>query len=285
MTYAVFGQPIAHSRSPRIHRAFAAQRDQDIDYKALELSPADCPQGILDFFARGGQGANVTLPHKQCVYQWLAEQGTLTETARRAKAVNTIFKTEAGIGGDNTDGQGFLQHLRAYLHWPLAGSLLIIGAGGACRGLLAAFSQDKDLDFKKIYLTNRTDTTAEALALEFADALPIATLPWADFQAESQGSAVLPVLSAIIHTTSLGHDGVFSFTLPKNLLTTETWAYDLSYGQAAASFIAWAKQQSLEKVSDGLGMLVYQAAAAFARWHGWYPEAAAVLTTLEQESA
>ncbi len=286
MTYAVFGQPIAHSLSPRLHRAFAAQRQQQIDYQAIFLPPEQCPQGILDFFAAGGQGANVTLPHKSCIYNWLQENAAeLTPLAERAKAVNTLYKTANGLGGDNTDGQGFLRHLREYLHWPVAGSLLIIGAGGACRGLLAALAQDKSLDFKKIYLTNRTNATGETLAAEFAEVLPLMPLPWETFQAESQESAALPVLSAIIHTTSLGHDGVFSFILPKNSLTTKTWAYDLSYGQAAQSFLTWAKAQGLSQVSDGLGMLVYQAAAAFVRWHGWHPDAAAVLTTLEQEKS
>lgn len=294
MTYAVFGQPIAHSLSPRLHRAFAAQRQQVMDYQTLLLPPERCPQGILDFFAAGGQGANVTLPHKACVYAWLEEMGwEITPRAQRAKAVNTLYKTAHGLGGDNTDGQGFLQHLAEYLHWPLTGKVLLLGAGGACRGLLAAFAQDKTLTLDKIYLVNRTLATAQALALEFADALPIIPLPWENFaedfqthiQSDGQKSTPPGQLNAIIHTTSLGHDAAFALNVPKNLLTAETWGYDLSYGQAAQSFLTWARAHGVTQVSDGLGMLVYQAAAAFARWQGWHPDAAAVLETLLQERA
>lgn len=292
MTYAVFGQPIAHSLSPRLHRAFAAQRQQTLDYQALLLPPEHCPQGILDFFAAGGQGANVTLPHKSCVYNWLQEmRWEITPRAQRAKAINTLYKTANGIGGDNTDGQGFLQHLADYLHWPLTGTVLLLGAGGACRGVLAAFAQDTTLTFNKIYLVNRTLARAEALALEFADALPLMPLPWEsfaeEFQLYNEGQKSSPQrhLNAIIHTTSLGHDAAFALNLPKNLLTAETWAYDLSYGSAAQSFLTWAQAHGLTQVSDGLGMLVYQAAAAFARWQGWHPDAATVLATLLQERA
>jgi len=268
--YAVIGHPVAHSRSPRIHALFAAQTGQSLVYERIDATP-DAFAGVTHaFFASGGRGLNITLPHKQAATALCAH---LTPRARSAGAVNTP-QTEAGgaLLGDNTDGAGLVRDLEVNLGWAITGRrLLLLGAGGAVRGVLGPLLQCKPA---AIVVANRTAEAAHRLATEFAsDGAPIGGC--------GLDEAAGP-FDLIVNGTSASLDGKLP-ALPRDLVQPNTVCYDMAYGLADTVFVRWARSQGAALAVMGLGMLVEQAAESFLLWRGVRPKTAPVLAALQRE--
>jgi len=268
--FAVFGQPIAHSLSPRIHAAFAKQQGIQIDYTAIEASPENFAFALDNFFALGGKGANITLPHKQAAFTHCENT---SERAKRAGAVNTLIRTSTGWDGDNTDGPGLIHDLTERHRIDLRGRrTLLLGAGGAARGVAPALL---DAGIGELFVVNRTAGKADLLVDSIGQPGRVHPRYWEDLK--DLGS-----FDFIINATSAGR-GASSSALPFSLVTARTLAVDLSYSEAAIAFMSWAKAANAERVLDGLGMLVEQAAISFSIWHGLRPETDALYAQLRKE--
>ncbi len=246
---AVFGDPVAHSLSPFIHQQFARHTGLDIDYQAIHASASKLPEALTAFRNANGQGANLTVPHKQTGFQ-ICE--SLSSRAEMAGAVNTISRTDSGWHGDNTDGTGLLWDLQR-LNMDIAGCrILIIGAGGAARGIIPALLTEHPA---AIVIANRTASRASQLAEEID-------------QPSVNGCGLNEItaftnLDLIIHASAAGHDGAaFSLSLADG---QNPFCYDLSYGPAADPFLTWSRQRQFPS-AGGLGMLIGQAAEAFQIW-------------------
>lgn len=269
--YVVIGYPIAHSKSPAIHQAFAAQTGQDLRYDTL-LSPLDDFAGTWQAFrAAGGRGANVTVPFKEEAWA-LCQQ--LSHRARLAGAVNTLSLTATGeLLGDNTDGLGLVQDICVNAGWSLAHKrVLVLGAGGAARGviqpLLAA-------GVSTLWIANRSVEKAQTLAALFAQGGAVQALALADL------SQVHEPVDVIINATSASLHGE-RLVLPGSLVHADTVAYDMMYGRDTA-FLQWAREHGVQHRRDGLGMLVEQAAEAFFIWRGVRPHTQEILRALRLE--
>ena len=264
--YAVIGNPIGHSKSPQIHRMFAEQTGEALTYEAL-LAPLDDFAGTLRSFLVEGLGVNVTVPFKE---QAWALVDSHTPAAERAGAVNTIQRLDDGsLLGDNTDGKGLVRDLQHNAGLSLAGlKILLVGAGGAARGvvqpLLAAGPS-------QLCIVNRTVSKAEELAALFADQGPVSA---AGFRWIEE-----PV-DLIINATSASLAGDLPDISPNLIRRGHTWCYDMMYASEATAFNRWAAEQGAARCVDGLGMLVEQAAEAFALWRGVRPDTAPVLKAL-----
>ena len=270
--YAVIGNPIAHSKSPQIHAAFARQTGQELSYEAL-LAPVDgFAQTVADFRAQGGRGLNVTVPFKLEAFA-LAERHT--PRAQAAGAVNTLAFDADGILGDNTDGAGLVRDLTANLDFALAGRrILLLGAGGATRGALLPL-----LDSRPAHLTiaNRTVGKAEALAALFAAHAGDTALDACGFDALA-GRCFDLVINAT--AASLADELP---PLPPGLYAEGALAYDMMYARAPTRFMRAALADGAARVADGLGMLVEQAAESFTLWRGVRPDSAPVLAELRRQ--
>lgn len=270
--YAVLGQPIAHSRSPRIHAAFAAQFGLPLRYEAI-AAPVDGFAATLQRLREQGlQGCNVTLPFKP---EALALADGASERARRAGAANTLgWSAEGRLWADNTDGQGLCLDL-AGAGFALRGQrLLLLGAGGAAAGCLAPLIAAGPAS---IHISNRSADKVQALIARHADlGVPLHSLAWG-----KSGEAGDAPFDGVINGTSAALGGA-AFQLPAHLFAPGAWALDMVYGPAAAPFLAAARAQGAQG-RDGLGMLVAQAALAFARWHGQTPDTAPVFNALRAE--
>ena len=266
--YGVFGNPIAHSKSPLIHGLFAKQTGQAINYKPLLASLDSFPEFVTQFFVNGS-GANVTVPFKEQAFA-LADQ--LSERAQRAKAVNTLKKLDDGrLLGDNTDGAGLVNDLLNN-HVVLAGKkILILGAGGAVRGVLEPLLAQSPAE---VCIVNRTVEKAEQLACEFADLghMTAAGYDWID----------APV-DIIINGTSASLSGELPPLANSLIKAGDTVCYDMMYGKDTTVFNQWAQAQGAARTLDGLGMLVEQAAEAFFVWTGVRPNPKPVLEQLRAQ--
>ncbi|MFC3033198.1 shikimate dehydrogenase [Pseudoalteromonas fenneropenaei] len=265
--YAVFGNPIKHSKSPWIHRQFAAQTDQDMEYEAI-LAPVDgFAIALRIFVADGGRGANVTLPFKEEAFQ-LVE--VLTERARLAGAVNTIMVTESGqLLGDNTDGAGLVADLKRH-QVTLAGSkVLLLGAGGAARGAIYPLFQ---AGVRELWVANRTAAKAEQLAMEFARHGNIIGCALDEVH-EQDFDIIINSTSASVNNEAPAIDSC--------VFASSKCAYDMFYQTDATAFLRFAQQHNPEQQCiDGLGMLVGQAAEAFQLWRQATPQVESVLAAL-----
>lgn len=267
--YAVFGNPIGHSKSPAIHARFAAQTGQDLTYEALLAPLDDFAARLAAFAVAGGRGANVTVPFKEDAFR-LAQR--LTPRAERAKAVNTLAFGPEGLLGDNTDGAGLVRDIEANRGFSLNGRrLLLLGAGGAARGALAPLLACRPAS---LFIANRSAAKAAALAAEFSD---LGSIEGGSFE-DLAGQA----FDAVINATSASLAGA-ALPLPTGIFAPESLAYDMMYGQGDTPFLALARQQGAKHLADGLGMLVEQAAEAFFLWRGVRPETAPVLAALRGE--
>lgn len=273
--YAVFGNPIAHSKSPAIHAAFAALTAQDLRYEA-RLAPVDgFATAISDFVAAGGKGANVTVPFKEDAFRLSTR---LSERAARAGAVNTLQFVGGEIFGDNTDGAGLVRDITHNLGCSLAGKrILLLGAGGAARGVIAPLLAGGPAS---LCIANRSADKALALAAAFADL----AAPQGDFlrgvvDAGSFGETEGKSFDLVINATSASLAGA-SLPLPAGIFAPGSLAYDMMYGKGETPFLAQARAQGAGRLADGLGMLAEQAAEAFLVWRGVRPETASVLADL-----
>ena len=264
----VFGNPIAHSKSPQIHQLFAIQTAQNISYEAL-LAPLDGFSEAVAQFFKNGSGANVTVPFKEQAFA-LADQ--LSERAQRAQAVNTLKKLGDGsLLGDNTDGAGLVNDLLNN-HVELAGkNMLILGDGGAVRGVLEPLLAQHPAE---VCIVNRTVEKAEQLAREFADLGPMTACgyDWID----------APV-DIIINGTSASLSGDLPPLADTLIKAGDTLCYDMMYSKHTTVFNRWAQEHGAARTLDGLGMLVEQAAEAFYLWTGIRPDPAPVLKQLRAQ--
>lgn len=269
---AVFGQPIAHSLSPDIHRSFASQFELEIDYQAIEASPEEFPGKLCALQQAGGLGCNVTVPLKQMAY---AAAHELSPAAQQAHSVNTlVFRGENDWFGTTTDGDGLLNDLKRLLPQGLDGKrILLIGAGGAAAGVVGALLlQSPD----RLLIINRDTNKAKDLAARFADSGPVT----AGALQDSEGEGPFDLL---INATSLGHQGLAAPLYP-DWLAPESFCYDINYGHAAQPWQAVCASQGIN-FSDGLGMLVEQAALSFEIWTGKQPQTFELLMALRQQLA
>ncbi|ODN53297.1 shikimate dehydrogenase [Acinetobacter lwoffii] len=253
--FAVIGNPIEQSRSPELHHAFAAKTGIDLNY-SKRLAPLDgFEANIQEFFGQGGSGLNVTVPFKE---QAFGQCQVLSERAKIAKAVNTLWMENGILHGDNTDGQGLVEAIRA-LDWPLENTnILIIGAGGATRGVIYPLAQ---AGAKKIVIANRTLARAEQLVADLQNAVP---------QVELQAISLDTLageFDLMINATSASLSGD-ALVLPETLQFKR--AYEMAYGKPS-SFLDQAKARGVP-TSEGFGMLVGQAIESFYIWNGIKPD-------------
>ncbi len=270
--YAVVGNPIAHSKSPQIHRLFAQQTGQALRYDALLVAEDAFAAAVGDFFSQGGKGLNITVPFKHQAWEIATH---LSPRARRAGAVNTLMPhTDGGLFGDNTDGIGLLRDLTQNLGVTLAqADLLVIGAGGAARGVLAPLLQQHPA---RLHLANRTGERADRLAADFADLGNIT----------ASGLDAIPerTFDVIINASAAGLYGEAP-PLPPQAIGANTWCYDMVYAEEDTAFMRHARQAGSRRTVDGIGMLVEQAAEAFHLWRGLMPQTAPVIAALRAQAA
>jgi len=264
--YAVMGNPIAHSKSPFIHTAFARQTGQLMRYEALLVGLSEFTQAVDDFQARGGKGLNITVPFKPMAWQ-LAD--FRSERAERAGAVNTLWFDEQGRRqGDNTDGIGLVRDLSHNHGYRMENQrVLILGAGGAVRGILEPLLQENPA---QCVIANRTLAKAQELAHWF----PLTTVSYDDL--------IHHTFDLIINGTSASLQGE-RLPLPAGLLAPGGWCYDMMYAAHPTSFMQWGLAQGAAQVLDGLGMLVEQAAEAFYLWRGIKPDTLPVIQQLRTQ--
>jgi shikimate dehydrogenase len=263
------GNPIGHSKSPRIHSAFARQTGEDLEYKAILVETDGFADAVHRFFDAGGKGINITVPFKLEAYA-LAEQ--LSEGASLSGAVNTLYINEEGrLTGHNTDGPGMVRDMCQNHSGVIAGRrLLVLGAGGAARGIVLPLLLENPL---QVTIANRTHERAETLAGIFDR---FGTIQARTFE-ELQGLQ----FDWIINATSASLQGELP-PLPANLLAKGAWCYDLMYADSTTPFCLWSMEQGAEKSLDGLGMLVEQAAESFFLWRGVRPDTAEVIASLRK---
>lgn len=261
--YAVFGNPIAHSKSPLIHAAFASQTGQDMVY-STRLAPLDgFADAVAAFHSEGACGANVTVPFKE---QAFSLSTRLTPRARAAGAVNTLRFDAFDILGDNTDGAGLVRDLTVNLGQTLTGKrILLMGAGGAARGVILPLLEQHPAT---LFIANRTAAKAEALVQAFTAQ---DTLSGGGYAGLGGG------FDLVINATSASLSGDLP-PLPEDVFAPNALAYDMMYGKDTP-FLAFARAQGA-RTTDGLGMLVEQAAEAFLLWRGVRPDTAAVMRLL-----
>ncbi len=271
--YAVFGHPVAHSLSPRIHATFARETGIGLRYEAIDASLDAFPDALAAFVAAGGAGANVTLPLKEAAF---ALSATTTERARRAGAVNTLVRGDDGRWhGDNTDGAGLVRDLTERRRLDLRQRrTLLIGAGGAARGIAPSLL---DAGVGELFIVNRTPERADALADTLGQPGRVHARYLSDLPA-------LGDFGLLINATSAARGGQLP-QLPMSLLSPRCTAVDLSYGEASIPFLAWARAHGAHEAVDGLGMLVEQAAESFALWHGVRPHTDDVYAELHGRQA
>lgn len=268
--YAVIGHPIGHSRSPWIHAEFARATGQSMRYTAIDATPDALEGAFRGFFDRGGRGLNVTAPHKQAV---LAMMTSLSERARIAGAVNTIARQPSGaLFGDNTDGIGFMRDLTVNFAVPVSGRrVLLLGAGGAARGLLAPLLDARPLE---LVIANRDVARARELAARVVTDTPIRASRYEELAALAREPFAL-----IVNATAASLHAELP-PLPEGLIGPASVCYDLAYAAGATAFVQWARQRGAALACMGGGMLVEQAAEAFLLWRGVRPETASVRARL-----
>ena len=269
--YAVFGQPIKHSKSPRIHQLFAEQTGQALFYNAQEVSAEAFTATAEAFFVQGGQGLNCTVPLKELAWAWATHK---TARAQLAKAVNTLaMQSDGSVLGDNTDGCGLVTDLRMNHEVTLAGArILLLGAGGASRGILAPILEQLP---EYILIANRTTDKAVKLAAEFEEYGIVSGCGFADLN----GCAPFDV---ILNATSASLSNQLP-PLPDFILAEQGVCYDLAYSNEPTAFVRWGRARLAAKSLDGLGMLVEQAAEAFFIWRGVRPDTQSVIALLNAE--
>lgn len=266
--YQVVGNPIAQSKSPFIHQLFAEQTQQAMAYGR------ECPamNGFVAtadaFFAAGGKGMNVTAPFKLDAWRYADH---LTERARLAGAVNTLaLQADGKLAGDTTDGVGLVNDLVDRLDWTLqAKRVLIVGAGGAVRGVLQPLLAQQP---SQLVIANRTAVKAESLAADFAGFGKVLGCGFAQLARQQ-------AFDVVINATSAGLQGE-QVPLPNGLFSSTACAYDMTYSAELTVFLSWAQSQGVKHIADGLGMLVGQAAESFLLWRGVRPDVVPVLKAL-----
>jgi shikimate dehydrogenase len=268
--YAVIGFPVTHSWSPFIHAMFAKQTGQAMTYTRMEVAPEDFAREVEAFFASGGRGLNVTVPHKQAAFLLMRYR---TPRAEIAGAVNTIAVQEDGeLLGDNTDGAGLVADLKHNLGLELAGTrVLLLGAGGAARGVIGPLLGEAP---EYLEIANRNGERAEQLAKEFATLGNVHGCGFDAISASGNFDLVVNATSASLQETIP--------PIPPNVIGPTTLCYDMAYGKGDTVFTRWAKSAGAGRSETGWGMLVEQAAESFYLWRGVKPNTKPVLDALRK---
>jgi shikimate dehydrogenase len=268
--YAVMGNPVAHSKSPQIHTQFAAQTRQDMAYRAILVERGGLPDAVADFVAAGGRGLNITVPFKEAAWALAAQRSIRAE---RAGAVNTLVLADSGNHyGDNTDGAGLVRDLRDNHAATLQHArLLLVGAGGAARGVVEPLLQAGP---KLLVIANRTPEKAVELARTFCDLGHVEGCGLPDLEGQS--------FDIIINATAASLAGEVP-ALPGSIVTAASWCYDMMYGDRPTVFMDWAQARGAARALDGLGMLVEQAAESFYLWRKVRPDTAPVIAALRSQ--
>jgi shikimate dehydrogenase len=265
--YGVMGYPVSHSRSPVIHRLFALQTRQNMQYELLQVSPEKLTEAVQQFRRTGGKGLNITLPHKTAVGSMVDR---LSERALEAGAVNTLAFENDIIYGDNTDGIGLIRDLVNNLQLDLEQTnILILGAGGATRGIVGPLLKASPAS---LVIANRTLARADELAARFESQGEIQTYTFRNVPKDGD-------FNLVINATSAGVRGETP-PYPKSAVNDRTLCYDLSYGLTGTPFSQWAAEQGAARSVMGWGMLVEQAAESFQIWRGIRPDTTTVLNQL-----
>ncbi len=267
--YAVMGNPISHSKSPQIHQQFAEQTKEELSYEKIKVETENFADDVANFQKNNGKGLNITVPLKEEAFKLATE---LTERARRAGAVNTlILNDNKNYTGDNTDGIGLVRDLTQNHQTSLTGKdILILGAGGAVRGILEPFIQQQPA---RIVIANRTLKRAQDLATDFSDIAEIEVFEFSELAGQQ--------FDIIINGTSASLSGDLP-PLPDQLLKDNSTTYDMMYGKHDTPFMSWSKENNASKVLDGLGMLVEQAAESFYCWRKIRPQTKAVIESIRE---
>lgn len=269
--YGVIGHPVAHSWSPFIHGMFARQTGEPVVYRLHDVLPQDFRAYVLEFFSRGGRGLNVTVPHKVAAAELANE---LTPRAERAMAVNTIaVQRDNRLLGDNTDGAGLVHDLRDNLSVNLAGRrVLIVGAGGATRGVVAPLLVLRPAE---LVIANRTAERARAFAADFSDLGAVQGCGFDDLGGQSY--------DVVINATSASLAGEVP-AIPASVIGPGSLCYDMAYSKGDTPFLKWSREQGCTRAVQGWGMLVEQAAESFQLWRGVRPQTAPVLEALRERA-
>ncbi|KVW50720.1 shikimate dehydrogenase [Burkholderia ubonensis] len=268
--YAVIGNPIGHTKSPLIHGLFAQEARQDISYTAIEgpIEPAGAfAAAVRAFFEDGGKGINVTAPFKLDAFAMSDER---SERAMLAGAANALKFDGGRILADNFDGIGLVRDIEANLHLPMAGKrVLVLGAGGAARGALLPFLEAAPAE---LVIANRDVDKARALAAQVAGRGSVVAVSYADL-------ARMGRFDMVVNATSASLTGDLP-PVPPSVFSPAGTAYELAYGKRLTPFLRLAKNAGVHGIADGVGMLVEQAAEAFAWWRGVRPETSSVIDRL-----
>ncbi len=280
--YGVVGNPIAHSWSPAIHEAFGRETGRSLSYERL-LAPIEPPGGfeslVAEFFAGGGQGLNITVPFKERAWQLVARRSPRAEAAG---ACNTLLPGDDGLFGDNTDGPGLIADIEGRLGVSLAGKrLLLLGAGGAARGVALPLIER---GLAALTIANRTVARAEALLDRLPERVPLAALPLTALTAGARRPTAAAHFDIIIDGTAAGLAQPLPALDPAVFEGCEL-AYDMVYAAEPTGFLQQAGSAGVARLSDGLGMLVEQAALAFSLWHGVLPATAPVYDSIRRQVA
>lgn len=277
--YAVFGNPINHSKSPHIHRQFAEQTGQDLQYSKHLVNTNVFAQSAQEFFSHGGKGLNITVPFKVDALQFAQK---LTPRAQRAGAVNMLsLQSDGIILGDNTDGIGMVHDMHN-LGWKLCNKrILILGAGGAVRGILQPLLAEQP---QQVVIVNRTFAKAEELEKQFHDLGNIQALSYEQLNTDqlSADEQSRKQFDIVINGTSASLNGELP-PLPNNILSNNACCYDMMYGSEPTVFMCWAKNNNALHIADGLGMLIGQAAEAFYLWRHIRPEVVPVIMSMRRQ--
>lgn len=265
--YAVVGNPVAHSKSPLIHTAFARQTHQDLRYEAILAPPGGFIKTVEAFRQQDGKGLNITVPFKLEAYQFAKE---LTERARVAQAVNTFKFENDKILGDNTDGAGLIRDITTNLNFPVTNKcVLLMGAGGASRGVILPLLQQQPA---MLAVANRTPQKALDLQQQFAAHGQISAGGYMDFAGEH--------FDIVINATAASLSDDLP-ELPDGIFAAKALAYDMMYSNKPTRFLQYAAQHGVPHLADGIGMLVEQAAESFYLWRGVRPDTRAVIAQLK----
>ena len=269
--YAVMGYPIAHSKSPFIHRRFASETGEPVAYDTLLAEPGDFRAAVERFRAAGGRGLNVTIPFKEEAFALASRR---SERAERAGAVNTLWFEGTEICGDNTDGVGLVRDLTRNLAVELeARSVLLLGAGGAARGVIGPLLDELP---RRLVIANRTPTRAVELARRFAEQGPVSAVALDALAADA--------FDVVVNATASSLAGDLP-PLPPGTLRAGGVAYDTAYAAQPTPFVHWGAGEGAAVATDGLGMLVEQAAESFRLWRGREPRTRPVIDALRTHLA
>ena len=265
--YAVVGNPVKHSKSPRIHRLFASQMGLELEYTAIQLEAENFESQVQKFFAGGGAGLNVTVPFKEKAFL-LAD--SCSERASLAQAVNTLsLDADGALVGDNTDGVGLVRDIKLNHRFEIQQRrILLLGAGGAVRGALSALVAE---DPAEITIVNRSADKALQLKTEFEHLVKLTASGFGDLDAIG--------FDLVINGTSLSLEGKLP-PVSKAVISSACCCYDMMYADSDTVFVSWARANGAVLALDGLGMLVEQAAESFAIWHGLRPQTQPVISQL-----